>query len=267
MAITTFIPKVWAARLQENYARQMVIANLLNRNYEGDIAQFGDTVHINNLGDITVKAYTPNTDIEDPEQLTTTDTVLAIEHGAYFNFYINDVDAAQARGDLMDAAMKNASARIAEDTEDYVISKLKEGATDGGSGAVDKDNIYTTIIGLKTAMDEANVPRAGRKLVVPPAVEALLLQDDRFVTGVQGENRLIDGAVYRAAGFDIYMSTGLTDTMLALRSEDATFASQINKVEAYRREKGFDDGVKGLALCGAKVTNPAGVYKYTITAA
>ena len=266
MAITTFIPKVWAARLQEHYTRQMVVANLLNRNYEGDILQFGDTVHINNLEDITVKPYTPNVDIEDPEQLTTADTVLSIDHGAYFNFYVDDVDAAQARGDLMDAAMRNSAARLAEDTEDYVIGKLQEDATNGGSGAVTKDNIYATIVGLKTAMDVANVPRTGRKLVAPPAVEALLLQDDRFVTGVQGENRLIEGAVYRAAGFDIYMSTGLTDTMLAFRSEDATFASQISKVESYRKEKGFADGVKGLSLCGAKVTNPAGVYKYTITA-
>lgn len=266
MSVATFIPKLWAARLQEHYNRQMVIVNLLNRNYEGDIAQYGDTVHINNLEDITVKPYTPNTDIDDPEQLTTVDRVLSIDHGAYFNFYVNDVDKAQARGDLMDTAMKNSAARMAEDTEDYVIQKLLADATDGGSGALTADNVYATIIGIKTAMDVGNVPRAGRNLVVPPAVEALLLQDDRFVTGTQGENRLVEGAVYRAAGFDIYMSTGLTDKMIALRSEDATFASQINKIEAYRREKGFDDGVKGLALCGAKVTNPAGVYKYTITA-
>lgn len=36
---------------------------------------------------------------------------------------------------------------------------------------------------------------------------------------------------------------------------DATYAEQIIKTEAYRMEKRFADGVKGLHVYGAKVTN------------
>ena len=54
MAITTFIPELWAARLLNHYTRKTVVAQLLNRNYEGLIQQWGDTVHINSLADITV---------------------------------------------------------------------------------------------------------------------------------------------------------------------------------------------------------------------
>lgn len=266
MAITTFIPEIWAARLLEHYNRNLVIANLLNRNYEGEIRQYGDTVHINSLEDITVKEYTPNVDIDAPEQLTTVDQTLVIDHGMYYNFYVDDVDAAQARSDLMDAAMRNASYLLAQDTEDYVIEKLLEGATAAGSGALTSTNVYEQIVAIKTKMDQGNVPRAGRKLIVPPSVEGFLLLDNRFVTGGAGEGRLENGVVARAAGFDIYMSTSLDNVMIAMRSEDATFANQINKTEAYRPEAKFADAVKGLALCGAKVTNPEGVYKYTITA-
>ena len=38
-----------------------------------------------------------------------------------------------------------------------------------------------------------------------------------------------------------------------------TFANQITKVEAYRPERGFADGLKGLCLSGAKVIIPTGV--------
>lgn len=266
MAVTSFIPELWSARLLEHYNRALVFGNLLNRNYEGDIRQYGDTVHINSLEDITVKEYTPNTDIDAPEQLDTIDQTLVIDHGMYFNFYVDDVDAAQVRGDLMDAAMKNAAYLLAQDTEDYIIEKLLADATNGGSGALTADNVYQAILSIKTKMDEGDVPRAGRKLVVPPSVEGFLLLDDRFVKGTQGENRLTEGYVARTAGFDIYMSTALTDAMIAMRSEDATFANQISKTEAYRPERKFADAVKGLALCGAKVIRPAGVYKYTITA-
>ena len=117
-------------------------------------------------------------------------------------------------------------------------------------------------------MDQHNVPRAGRHLVVPPSVEGYLLLDNRFVgTGAAtSENRLANGAVARAAGFDIYVSNATTDKMLAFVSDAVTFATQIDKIEAYRREKGFDDGVKGLSLCGAKVVLPNAVLVHTITA-
>lgn len=272
MAITSFIPKVWSARLLEGMRKALVFGNLCNRNYEGDIAQWGDTVHINNLSDITVRPYTPNADIADPEQLSGTDMTLTIDHGAYYNFFINDVNAAQSRADLMDAAMRNAAQKLAEDAEQYILTVVRAGAGTKASGAIpSKENggVYALIVAIKTALDEKSVPRADRKLILPPSVEAELLLDNRFITAgsAQAEARLADGAVARAAGFDLYISADLTDEIVAMTPDSVTFASQISKIEAYRREKGFDDGVKGLSLCGAKVVLPACVYVHKITKA
>lgn len=264
MAITSFIPKVWSARLQESLHKALVFGSLCNRNYEGDIAHWGDTVHINNLADITVKTYTPNTDIDNPEQLSGADTTLTINHGAYYNFYINDVDAAQANADLMEAAMRNAAYRLAEDTEDYILSVIHAGAGTTLTAPAPTEaegGMYALILSIKTALDGKNVPRIGRKLVVPSSVESQLLMDSRFITGTAAADaRLAEGAVARAAGFDIYISNDLKDELIAMTSDGVTFAQQITKIEAYRREKGFDDGVKGLSLCGAKVVLPDCVY-------
>lgn len=270
MAITTFIPEVWAARLLEHYNRNLVFGSLVNRNYEGEIAQFGDTVHINSLEDVTVKDYTPNTEIDDPEQLTTTDQVLVIDHGKYYNFYVDDVDKVQARGDLMDAAMRSAARLIAEDTEEFIFGKMTEaaGITDGLTGKVDKDTVYAAIIAIKTAMDNANVPREGRWLVVPPVVEGLLLQNNLVVStnGQTTTNDLTGGKVGRVAGFDVRVSTLLTDKMVASNNESTTFANQLTETIAYKPEKRFADAIKGLNLSGAKVTRPDAVALYTITA-
>ena len=142
MAINHFIPNVWSARLQENLHKALVFGALCNRNWEGDIAQWGDTVHINTLSDITVRPYTPNTDIAEPEQLSGDDMTLVIDHGAYYNFYLNDVDAAQARADLMDAAMRNAANKLAEDAESYILSVIREGAGTKVSGAIEGGDVY-----------------------------------------------------------------------------------------------------------------------------
>lgn len=267
MAITTFIPKVWSARLQENLHKNLVFGRLCNRNWEGEIAQYGDTVHINNLADITVKAYTPGSDIADPEQLSGTDTTLVIDHGAYCNFYINDVDMAQARADLMDAAMRSAAIKLGEDTEQYILSVIRAGAGTKASGAIPAGGVYELMVNIKTALDKKNVPHTGRKLVMPSTLEAQLLLDNRFVTGNGALTQAVleEGSVARAAGFDIYISNDLDNELVAMTEDGVTFAQQIAHMEAYRREKGFDDGVKGLSLCGAKVIVPDCVYVHVIT--
>ena len=265
MAVSNFIPKVWSARLLESLHKALVFGALCNRNYEGDILQWGDTVHINSLQDITVRPYVPGEDLEEPEQLSGTDTTLVIDHGAYCNFSLSDVDAAQARADLMDAAMRGAARRLAEDTEAYLLGVIRNGAGITVTAAAGAD-IYGTIVDLKTTLDAHHVPRHGRKLVVPPTVEGALLKDSRFVTagGALAESALADGAVARAAGFDIYISNDLDGEMIALTEDGVTFAQQIAKMEAYRREKGFEDGVKALSLCGAKVVIPDCVAVVTL---
>lgn len=206
MAISSFIPKVWSARLQENFHKALVFGSLCSRNYEGEISQWGDTVHISNLSDITVRPYDPTKDLAEPEALSGTDIVLTIDHGAYYNFLIGDVDAAQARVDLMDGAMRNAAYQLAEDAEKYILATIRKGAGTKVSGAIptaDKGGLYGLLISIKNALDLKHVPRFERKLIVPVAIEGQLLMDERFVNGsAAAEARLADGAIGRAAGFD-----------------------------------------------------------------
>lgn len=267
MAITNFMPKVWSARLMENLHKTLVFGSLCNRSWEGDILQYGDTVHINNLADITVKPYVPGEDIAEPEQLSGGQTLLTIDHGAYYNFFLSDVDAAQARADLMDAAMRNAAVKLAEDTEAYILGVIREGAGTKKTLAMPEGGVYELIVRIKEALDGKHVPRVGRKLILPPALESEMLMDSHFVTGssAMSETAVAEGVVARAAGFDIYISNDLTNEVIAMTEDGVTFAQQISKMEAYRREKGFDDGVKGLSLCGAKVVLPDCVLVYTVT--
>ncbi len=270
MAITNFIPEVWSARLQENLHKSLVFGALCSRNYEGDISQWGDTVHIPNLADITVRTYDPSQELADPDELSGTDVVLTIDHGAYYNFFLNDVDAAQSRADVMDSAMRNAAFRLAEDAESYILSAIRKDAGIKKTGAVptkEEGGIYALLIAIKNELDLKHVPRYGRKLIIPVSVEGQLLLDDHFIgASAAGEARLAEGAIGRAAGFDIFVSTDLTDEVIAMIPDAVTFANQICRVDAYRPEKGFCDGVKGLNLCGCKVVLPNAVCHYKLTA-
>ena len=255
MAITNFIPQVWSARLQENLHNALVFGTLCNRNYEGDIAQWGDTVHINALNDITVRVYDPTRE--------------QCNHGAYYNFFINDVDAAQTNADLMDAAMRNAAYQLASDAELYILQTIRSESAVKNSVSmptVENGKLYELLLDIKTSFDTAGVPRHDRKLIIPPSLESMLLMDNRFITGsAAAATNLAEGSIARAVGFDIYVSNELDDEIVAMIPDAVTFANQITKVEAYRPEKGFCDGLKGLCLSGAKVLIPNAVAVFTLT--
>ncbi len=268
MAINNFIPQVWSARLQDNLQRALVFGKLCNRNYEGEITQWGDSVHINTLNDITIRPYNPAVNLAAPEQLSGTDTILTIEHGAYYNFYLNDVDAAQASADVMDAAMRNAAYRLAADAEEYIVSVIRSSAEINATLPMptEEGGLYNLLLTIKTGFDSLCVPRRDRKLILPPALEAMLLTDSRFITGsTAAAEHLAEGSIARALGFDVYISLDLDNEIVAMIPDAVTFANQISQVEAYRPQNGFSDGVKGLNLCGAKVVIPHGVCMVTLT--
>ena len=274
MAVTNFIPELWSARLLNALDKSHVFANVVNRDYEGDIKKMGDTVHINTIGAVTIGTYTQNTDFTPgPETLATTDQTLTIDQAKYFNFQVDDIDAAQAAGDIMDKAMTRAAYGLADASDKYIAGILA-GAADAtntvstSAVALTSSNVYENVVKMRTILDKANVPTAGRWLVIPPEMYALILLDDRFVKtgGEMAEGILRTGLVAQAAGFDIYLSNNCvsvnsnsTDTYTIVGGVDsaATYAEQIVSTEAYRPEKRFADAVKGLHVYGAKVVDKA----------
>ena len=275
MALTTFIPELWNARLLNALDKAHVFAGLVNREYEGDIKKQGDTVHINTIGEVTIGTYTKDTDFSSgPQALTATDSTLVINQAKYFNFAVDDIDTAQAAGDIMDKAMQRAAYGLADAADKYLADQLAAAITTANGNqvgttavALTKENVYENIVKMKTILDKANVPTTGRWLVVPPEMVALILQDDRFVKtgGTKAEDTLANGWVARAVGFDIYESNNCnstnassttTYTITAGDEGACTYAEQISDTEAYRPEKRFADAVKGLHLYGAKVVDP-----------
>lgn len=270
MAFSNFIPEVWSARLLEHLDKVHVYAGLMNRDYEGEIRAYGDTVHINQIGDITISDYT-GADIANPQELDGSQLDLAIDKAKYFNFQIKDVDNAQSNPKLVDAAMQRASYGMNDVIDQYLASLLLAGVDSGNvlfddEGAVTPTSAdaYDYLVDLGVVLNEANVPMMGRWVVVPPWFHGLLLKDPRFVGNGTGYNQAIlqGGLVGEAAGFQIHLSNNVPNTsgskykIIAGTNAAGAFAEQLVELEAYRLEKNFSDAVKGLHVYGAKVVQP-----------
>ena len=280
-----FIPEMWSAKILEALDNTLVYSQLFNTDYEGEITAAGDTVHIGTVGNVTVKKYTRNTDIAAPETVSVSDQTLKIDQADYFNIQVDDLDAVQSKLSLLNEATARAAYAFSDNADKYLGSLL---ATKGTANAelgtkaepitVTKENAYQLLVQMRTNLTKANLPTAGRKVVVPPEFEGFMLLDNRFVAvDTASDARLTDGRVYRAAGFDILVSNnaptvakagaGSNQTatnIVAASPMCGTFANQILETKGYSPEARFGQAVKGLHAYGAAVTRPAAVAVATV---
>ena len=276
MAVTRFVPQIWAANLTVALEKAHVFAQggIVNRDYEGEISQFGDTVHITSISDPTIGTYVANSTTITAEELTDTRRSLNIDQAKYFAFKVDDVDKRQARGNVIPTAMQRAAYKLRDAVDSYLAGLYTSVPTANALGTVavtagTPTAAYDSVlVPLGVKLDEANVPSEGRWVVVPPWFHGRLQLDGRFVKVNEAADNgqgLRNGFIGRAAGFDIFKSnnsvlvTGDDYSVLAGTDMAISFAEQINQVEAYRATDSFSDVVRGLHLWGARVVRPEGL--------
>lgn len=274
MALQDFIPKLWSARLLANLDKKLVFRNAVNTDYEGEIARFGDSVVINQMGAVTIKDYT-GADIAVPDDVTGATQTLLIDQAKYFNFKVKDITKAQANVDLLDAAMARAAYAIADKVDQALAGLVTGAGTTVGTLlapiSITKDNAYDKLVDLGVTMDENNIPRVGRSVVLPAWYIGLLSKDARFTTNFSIlENGVVEGAT--VAGFQILMSNNIvkdtTDPLIykvpAMTDAAISYAGQVAETEAYRPESNFADAVKGLYVYGHKVVEPSALIQFLV---
>lgn len=277
MSFGNFVPEIWSAALLQNLRDQLIFGGLCNRDYEGDVARAGDTVHITSFADPSTRSYSKNTDITF-DQLSDTSKTLTIQQADYFAFTVDDIDRRQALGGFIEAATQGASYNLAADADTYLHGLMVDGVdpdnklTSQTVGAADGD-AYDLLVSLRTKLTRSKTPASGRWVVVPPEMYAVLLKDDRFIRAdASGSTAgLRNGQVGRAAGFDVIESNLITDadldgsgtgtataySVVAGHDMATTYVEQIASLKAVDLEKQFGEGVKGLHLYDGLVVRPS----------
>lgn len=279
----TFIPQLWAGKWLEKFYASSVLTAIANTDYEGMIAQQGDTVNIRTVPDIQIRDYVAGQNLvyERPDSPIVT---LNINKGKYFSPVIDDVIAVQSDLDQMDAWTSDAAEqmKIAVDRDvlgsiptDSAITSRTKGTTAGAiSGNINlgttgsavtltKSNIIDKLLDLGQVLDEANIPETGRWVVMPAWAVAMIKKSDLKDASLTGDGSSIlrNGRVGMIDRFTIYMSnllppvsdSGTKFYIMAGHKVGFTFASQITKVETLRAESTFGNILRGLKVYGYKV--------------
>lgn len=278
---TSFIPEFWSAEILQALETNLVFGNpgIVNRDYEGEIRDAGDTVRINAVGDVEISTYTRGASLGTPDEVESAQQLLLIDQAKKFNFRVDDLDALQANANFAAEAQRRAGYGLRKACDSFLAETmsgdvadaniLSSGSTiDVGTGASDT-NAYELLVDLGVVLDEADVPEEGRWVIVSPGFHGLLQKDDRFVSFGTGSNAetLRGGRVGSAAGFMVAKSNQLVTNasddvdVLAGHPIATTFAQQVIKTETLRSETYMADIIRGLHVYGAKVVRPGCLAK------
>lgn len=275
---SVFVPQIWSQKLNQLLEKNCVMLQCVNRNWEGDIKNQGDTVKIITPANVSVSTLTGDSLTYDTLAPTSQD--LVIDQKKFFAFKIEDIYQAQSNTDIMEAHLMSAKKAIEEVQDTYLlglhtnVTAANTVGTEASPISLDKDTIYQNFVNLALALKNSDAVYTGVRpwVVINPKIESYLLQSPEFISAYKvADETLREGSIGRIAGMDVLVSTNLTAVsnkyyVLAGTNDAITFASQLSKIESLRDKDSFSDLVRGLYLYGAKTVQPNALAKMIVSA-
>lgn len=287
MSFRNFIPEIWSPLILAALQKKLVYGSSMvcNQDYEGDIQERGDTVHITQFGDPTVSTYVPGVALV-YQQIADAGEILLIDQAKSFSFAITDVDRAQSAGRMQPYLEGRAAYRLADTADQFLAAKYTGAAVNNilgttgapltplpyaGSTSHPADMYVQVLEPLKVILDQNDVPDEDRYITCPPWAVSLISQTQAFVsvTDMQGDPSQVfqRGFMGTVSGFNVLKSNNVPQPVAggagtgvwaiqAGHPMALTYAEQIAETEALRLQTDFSDGVRGLHLYGAKLARP-----------
>ena len=288
-----FTPEIWSEKININLDNYGAYNDIVNRKYEGELKQKGDTVHFYTLGSLSVVDYDPNStgfsglDYQDP---TGDKQSLVVNQQKAIPFKVDDIKKVQANIDLVNKYTERMAIAFSNVKDAYIHGLAVAGAgtklNNSTAVSLTKDNVWAQICRMqavltrKNAITKNGLDYAGKRpaLVITPEFQEVMLQCSQFFANAFGDKTLRTGQIGHIGIFDVFLDTNITtdktgtgtgatysQKIVALTSDAITYAEQITKTETLRDIKDFGDYVRSLMVYGGKVANPDCIVTNKIT--
>lgn len=276
---TVYPPEVWAMESLLVLRDELVMARLVHRDFEPEVANRGDVIHTRKPTKLSARSWAGQTGSDADSQievdnLNARDLSISLDTLVYTAFLVEDRDEATSIKDLRTEFLVPAMDPIAQRIDDDLMTEFtSEASTDVAGSAVSR--IAYDTVGLGAAMDEDDVvdareelntsqcPMGGRVLVVSTKHEADLLRLALFhqANTAGSTEALVNANLGRKFGFDIYMSQNVTtapdtdNTSQSLAFHRNAIALVNRPLQAVPRELGAISAYQSLDDISMRVTS------------
>jgi hypothetical protein len=204
---SAYKPEWWALEGLLVLEESLVVANLVNRDYENSFVNAGDTVHVAKAGTFTANSKVQGSPVT-VQNATATDTLVKLNQHLETTFHIDDREAQKSLPELRELFLAPAMRSIAEGIDAAVNGEVYQ-FYGNAVGEVGVALTARSIIDLDRTFNTNNNPADGRMLTVGPAGKADLYNIDRFSDADKagnGRSNLSAGNIGDIMGMDVFMS-------------------------------------------------------------
>lgn len=266
--VTSTFPEVFTKIFLKNFDNSTCMVSKVNRRFESELANYGDTVHVDRMNDLSVGTYSTNGTIT-YQDLVTTQTSLILDQSPYIAFKLDDLEKAKSNKDLGAKAIERCKTAMELHIDAHLLGLVTDFTHTQGSTGTPITLSGTAIIeayrDAAQTLDDANVQDSDRVSVVPPVIFKELA---KYADGKDTDNSLSyikdKEPFVEIAGVRLYKSTNMTVTsgyytvpiFVNKVTIDHVLRLNPSKVEMMRLESTFGQGVRMLAFYGSKVFEP-----------
>lgn len=208
-SIDPFIPELWAQESLAIMEENMVIGNLVHRDFENVIANYGDVVNTRMPAEFVGKRKGVNDNVT-VQNVSAVNVAVPLNQHIHTSFLIRDGEQTKAFADLVRTYLRPAVLSLARMVDQIVLGQAIHYRSNFGGNllGISSSNAKDYILELREAMNVNKVPVNGRNLILTPSTETAILKNEHFTAADKlgdAGTAIREASLGRRLGFDIYM--------------------------------------------------------------
>jgi hypothetical protein len=250
---TAFRPEVWAEEGVRVLYDTMVYAGLVRRDFEPDIANFGDTVHTRKINTFEAKRKQNDLDVTTDQDATATNIEVKLNQRVYTRFTIGDGERSKSFQDLVKVFLVPAMKAPARMLDRVVAGQVYQfrGNRAGALGQMSTVNAHDYLIDSRGVLNDLNVEEFPRMMGLANRTETIMQKSELFKSAEKigdGGRALRNALLGRIGGWDTFRSINTPSI------SNATTAATTTTSAAYPA------GYAGVIAVASGVATPVGSY-------
>lgn len=207
----------WSALVLAKLRKELRLQDgiVFNNDYEGTPTAGAVKIPVRDT-EVTVADYSPSSGTSLTSGSTSYVTMNITKDKAVDEI-IDGYDAEAVPDNLVADRLDSAGYALAAQIDNDGASVLLAGGKALNYSSITKDNVYSAMVDVRTAMSKDNIPLTGRYALATPDFYALLLKSQEFIKASDlGDAVVQTGAIGSIAGFTVYEWNDATSGLQAI---------------------------------------------------
>jgi len=229
-SVSAFVPEVWAQEGLMVLEQNLIMAGLVHRDFEDEVAKFGETIHTRRPAKLYSRRKTVSTAVTNSD-VAATDVEVKLDQWHHISFIIDDSEASKSFQDLVKIYLEPAIQGIARNI-DLGLGAQKYQFLANNVGKLGTSLTKSSLVALDTKFNQLLTPDSPRYCSITSAAKGQVLNVDDFTQAhILGD----EGTALRTASVGELLGTQYIHSQnnREITSGNTTQAFLINEGDGY----------------------------------